>query len=135
MQRSSCVTLYSRSIHINVSCLPLDTSLSFALLSQYTERFVEEINDMLNARGLVSMNELIRQYDLPIEYVNSTVTHRIVGASSSGVKCESGILYTKNYVHLQQNILLGCLEAAFHPLRVTDIMKHTRVNENLIQSK
>jgi hypothetical protein len=90
---------------------------------------------MLTARGLVSINELIRQFDLPIEYINSIVTNRIISAPSSRVKCESGTLYTENYVHLQQNILSGCLEAAFVPLHISDIIKHTRVNKNLVQSK
>jgi hypothetical protein len=86
---------------------------------------------MLVERGLIPFSELIRQYDLPTEYLNSIVINRIIG---NGIKFESGTLYTENYVRLQQNILIGYLEAAFLPVRVNEIIKNTRVNENLIQS-
>lgn len=133
-KKIQCHALFKDNLY-QCKLFVFESSLSFVLLSKYTNRFVEEINDLLTVRGLVPMNELIRQYDLPIEYVHSIVTDRIVGAPSRGVKCKSGILYTKNYVHLQQNILMGCFEAAFHPIRVIDIIKLTGVNENLVQSK
>lgn len=94
---------------------------------------VEEINDMLVERGLIPFSDLIRQFDLPTEYLNSIVISRII-ASANGIKFESGTLYTENYVRLQQNILIGYLQAALLPLRVNEIIKTTRVNENLIQS-
>jgi hypothetical protein len=96
---------------------------------------VEEINDMLVERGLIAFSELIRQFDLPTEYLNSIVTNRIIAPGLNGIKFESGTLYTENYVRLQQNILIGCLQGAFLPIRVNEILKTTRVNENLIQSK
>ncbi|CAF4371093.1 unnamed protein product [Adineta steineri] len=89
---------------------------------------------MLVERGLIPFSELIRQFDLPTEYLNSIVTNRIIGSTSNGIKFESGTLYTENYVRLQQNILIGCLQAAFLPVRANEIIKTTRVNENLIQS-
>ncbi len=102
--------------------------------SDYTNRLVEEITDTLVERGLIPFSELIRQYDLPTEYLNSIVINRIIGSSLNGIKFESGTLYTENYVRLQQNILIGYLQAAFLPVRVNEIIKNTRVNENLIQS-
>ncbi len=90
---------------------------------------------MLVERGLIAFSELIRQFDLPTEYLNSIVTNRIIASGLNGIKFESGTLYTENYVRLQQNILIGCLQAAFLPIRVNEILKTTRVNENLIQSK
>ncbi|CAF1053711.1 unnamed protein product [Adineta steineri] len=115
-----------------------DPTLQFTLgqfiSADYTNRLVEEINDMLVERGLIPFSELIRQFDLPTEYLNSIVTNRIIGSTSNGIKFESGTLYTENYVRLQQNILIGCLQAAFLPVRVNEIIKTTRVNENLIQS-
>jgi len=95
---------------------------------------VEEISDMLVERGLIPFSELIRQFDLPTEYLNSIVINRIIGSSLNTIKFETGTLYTENYVRLQQNILIGYLEAAFLPIRVNEIIKNTRVNENLIQS-
>ncbi|CAF1079545.1 unnamed protein product [Adineta steineri] len=115
-----------------------DPTLQFTLgqfiSADYTNRLVEEINDMLVERGLIPFSELIRQFDLPTEYLNSIVTNRIIGSTLNGIKFESGTLYTENYVRLQQNILIGCLQAAFLPVRVNEIIKTTRVNENLIQS-
>jgi hypothetical protein len=86
---------------------------------------------MLVERGLISFSELIRQFDLPTEYLNTIIINRVIGNS---IKFESGTLYTENYVRLQQNILIGYLQAAFLPVRVNEIIKNTRVNENLIQS-
>lgn len=103
--------------------------------SDYTNRLVEEISDMLVERGLIPFSELIRQFDLPTEYLNSIVISRIIGSGLNGIKYESGTLYTENYVRLQQNILIGFLQAALLPVRVGEILKTTRVNENLIQSK
>jgi hypothetical protein len=89
---------------------------------------------MLVERGLIAFSELIRQFDLPTEYLNSIVINRIIGSGSNGIKFESGTLYTENYVRLQQNIIMGYLQAALLPIRVNEITKNTRVNENLIQS-
>ena len=89
---------------------------------------------MLVERGLIAFSELIRQFDLPTEYLNTVVISRVIGSSLNGIKFESGTLYTENYVRLQQNILIGYLQAAFLPVRVNEIIKNTRVNENLIQS-
>jgi hypothetical protein len=112
-----------------------DPTLQFTLgqfiSADYTNRLIEEINDMLVERGLISFSELIRQFDLPTEYLNTIVINRVIGNS---IKFESGTLYTENYVRLQQNILIGYLQAAFLPVRVNEIIKNTRVNENLIQS-
>ena len=90
---------------------------------------------MLVERGLIPFSELIRQFDLPIEYLNTIIINRVVGSPANGIKFESGTLFTDNYVRLQQNILIGYLQAAFLPVRVNEIIKNTRVNENLIQSK
>ncbi|CAF4218475.1 unnamed protein product, partial [Rotaria sp. Silwood2] len=50
-----------------------DPTLQFTLgqfiSAEYTNRLVEEINDMLVERGLISFSELIRQFDLPTEYL------------------------------------------------------------------
>jgi hypothetical protein len=89
---------------------------------------------MLTERGLIPIGELIRQFDLPTEYLNSIITNRIIASSFNGIKFESGTLYTENYVRLQQNTLIGHLQAAFLPVRVNDIIKNTRINENLVQS-
>lgn len=86
---------------------------------------------MLVERGLIPFSELIRQFDLPIEYLQSIVTSRVV---LNGIKFESGTLYTENYVRLQQNIIIGYLQAAFLPVRINEIIKNIRVNDNLIQS-
>jgi len=102
--------------------------------SDYTNRLVEEINDMLVERGLISFSELIRQFDLPTEYLTSIVNTRVVGSSANGIKYESGTLYTENYVRLQQNIVIGYLQAALLPIKVSEVIKNTRINENLIQS-
>ena len=102
--------------------------------SEYTNRLSEEINDMLVERGLVPFSDLIRQFDLPTEYLNSIITNRIIGTSLNNVKFESGTLYTENYVRLQQNILIGYLQAAFLPVRISELIKNVRVNENLVQS-
>lgn len=112
----------------------LKNILFFLYFSDYTNRLVEEINDMLNERGLIPFSDLIRQFDLPTDYLNSIVTHRIIGSSAHNIKFESGTLYTDNYVRLQQNMIIGYLQAAFLPVRVNEITKNTRVNENLIQS-
>ena len=81
------------------------------------------------------MSDLIRQFDLPTEYLQSLVHNRIVGSTMNAIKFESGTLYTENYVRLQQNILIGCLQGALLPVRVNEIVKNTRVNENLVQSR
>lgn len=112
-------------------------TLTFSIsrsISDYTNRLVEEINDMLVERGLIPFSELIRQFDLPIEYLQSIVTNRVVGSPLTGIKFESGTLYTENYVRLQQNILIGYLQAAFLPVRINEMIKNTRANDNLIQS-
>ena len=103
--------------------------------SEYTMRLIEEINDMLDERGLIPMSDLIRQFDLPTEYLQSMVNNRIVGSSLNGIKFESGTLYTDNYVRLQQSILIGYLQAALLPVKVSDIIRTARVNENLVQGK
>ncbi|CAF0952210.1 unnamed protein product [Rotaria sordida] len=115
-----------------------DPTLQFILgqfiSAEYTNRLVEEINDMLIERGLIPFSELIRQFDLPTEYLNTILTNRILSSSIHNIKFESGTLYTENYVRLQQNILIGYLQAAFLPVRINEINKNTRVNENLIQN-
>lgn len=89
---------------------------------------------MLVERGLIPFSELIRQFDLPTEYLQSIVTNRIAASSSHNVQYENGTLYTENYVRLQQNTLIGYLQAALLPVRVSEIIKNTRINENLVQS-
>lgn len=89
---------------------------------------------MLVERGLIPFSELIRQFDLPIEYLQTIILNRVVGSPGNGIKFESGTLFTENYVRLQQNIVIGYLQAAFLPIRVNEISKNTRVNENLLQS-
>lgn len=88
---------------------------------------------MLLERGLIPLSELIRQFDLPTEYLNSIVTNRVIGSALNGVKFESGTLYTENYVRLQKNTIIGYLQAALLPVRVNEMIKNTRVNENLTQ--
>jgi hypothetical protein len=105
------------------------------LFSEYTGRLIEEINDILMERGLIPISDLIRQFDLPTDYLQSIVANRLVASSGNAVKFDAGTLYTDNYVRLQQNTLIGCLQAALLPVRVSDIIKTTRVNENLIQSR
>ena len=90
---------------------------------------------MLVERGLIPFSELIRQFDLPTEYLNSILINRIIASGLNAIKFESGTLYTDNYVRLQQNIIIGYLQAAFLPVRVNEITKNARINENLIQSK
>jgi hypothetical protein len=102
--------------------------------SEYTHRLVEEINDMLVERGLIAMNDLIRQFDLPTEYLQSIVNNRILGSSLNTIRFDSGTLYTDTYVRLQQNTIIGYLQAALLPVRIHDILKQSRINDNLVQS-
>ncbi|CAF3340008.1 unnamed protein product [Rotaria socialis] len=115
-----------------------DSTLQFTLgqfiSADYTNRLIEEITDILVERGLIAFSELIRQFDLPTEYLNSIVTNRIIGSSQHNIKYESGTLYTENYVRLQQNILIGYLQGALLPLRVNELIKNTCINENLVQN-
>ena len=119
MQRDSAVRLHSLE----------------SISREYTSRLVEEINDILIERGLISMSDLLRQFDLPTEYLQSIVSNRIINSATNGVKFESGTLYTDNYVRLQQNMLIGYLQGAFLPVRVSEIGKNIRINEALVQSK
>lgn len=59
---------------------------SIFLYSQYTNCLVQEINDILNERGYISINELIQQFDLPINYIHFVVKNRIVNVRSKKVK-------------------------------------------------
>ncbi|CAF1259339.1 unnamed protein product [Rotaria magnacalcarata] len=115
-----------------------DSTLQFTLgqfiSADYTNRLIEEITDILLERGLIAFSELIRQFDLPTEYLNSILTNRIIGSSQHNIKYESGTLYTENYVRLQQNILIGYLQGALLPLRVNELIKNTCINENLVQN-
>lgn len=131
------VNLFQRETNIFKLNRLIKTKECFSrCFSEYTNRLVEEINDILSERGLMSMSDLIRQFDLPTDYLQNLVHQRIIGPSSlNNVKFESSTLYTDNYVRLQQNILLGYLQAALLPVRVNELLRSGRINENLVQSK
>ena len=137
LQRRSNASIHARPIHFRVRRMFVASTKQIFRFSEYTNRLVEEINDILSERGLMSMSDLIRQFDLPTDYLQTLVHQRIIGSSSTttNVKFESSTLYTENYVRLQQNILIGYLQAALLPVRVNELLRQSRMNENLIQSK
>lgn len=115
----------------------------------------EEINEILQEKGHVSIAELTNNYELPTEFIQQVrilsfnakinIFHGIVhlffklitpriGTIIKG-NFDGNILYTHDYVNTQKVKLLGVLEASIKPIRFSQFIKEYGLDSGMIFGK
>ena len=90
----------------------------------------EEINELLQEKGSVSIAELTNSYELPGEFIQQVIKPR-VGTIIKG-NFDGNILYTHYYVNIQKAMLAGILEAAIKPIRFSQFIKEYALDIGMI---
>lgn len=111
-----------------------DTNLHLILgqiiSKDYMNKISEDINELLQERGSVSITELTNIYELPADFLNQIVAPR-VGSIIKG-NFDGKIIYTFEYVNRQKAILVGALEACIKPVRFSQIIKEHNLDAGMI---
>ncbi|CAF0946717.1 unnamed protein product [Brachionus calyciflorus] len=108
----------------------LNLILGQIISKDYMNKISEEINELLNERGSVSISELTNIYNLPTDYLQQIIKPR-VGTIIKG-NFDGNILYTLNYVNTQKALLSGLLEASIKPIRFAQLTKEFNLDSGMI---
>ncbi|XP_033112791.1 E3 UFM1-protein ligase 1-like [Anneissia japonica] len=100
--------------------------------TEYLERLAEEINDLLQESGQVSIAELAKTYDLPGEYltelVESELGRRINGQMDA---YDRGVVFTSAFVAKHSSQICGVFSAVTRPVQVHNVLTEFGFQEKL----
>ena len=102
----------------------------------YTLRILGEINDKLDRHGRIDVAELTLQYDLPAEFLQSTVEKEL-GKIVQGIqdKQDPRVFYTQGFIARNGAKVRGALSAITKPTPVVAILGQCSVPERIFYRK
>ncbi|CAH0385879.1 unnamed protein product [Bemisia tabaci] len=104
------------------------------LLDQsYMNKLSEEISDKLDQQGILNINELIKIYDLPADFLQNAIK-RNLGKPGKKIYQDSydeKVFYTDLFLLKLKAIVRGALLAITKPTSVQNIVKQCSILENL----
>ncbi|ESO89369.1 hypothetical protein LOTGIDRAFT_229220 [Lottia gigantea] len=101
----------------------------------YQNQLAEEVNDKLQEQGYIKIADIVRQYDLPFEFVSKVLISRIGSTIKGRVdKFDRDVIFTEAYVRRMKAKIRGALSAVTSPFTVTAIQNHLGLQENLFTS-
>ncbi|XP_040581791.1 E3 UFM1-protein ligase 1 [Lepeophtheirus salmonis] len=127
-------------VEIQSSILSKSDSSVFLVLGQlvnndYIDRLCEEVNEVLQQKGCISIATLTKEYDLPSEFLEEQIGKRI-GSIIEGFKDEENQknILTMSYVLRQKARVRGVLSAITVPTGVASLIQKFDFSEELFFS-
>lgn len=101
----------------------------------YLDRLAEEVNDKLQAAGLISIAELCKSYDLPGDFLTEELSKRL-GKLIQGEldQYNRGIIFTQAFVARHKARIQGLFSAITRPTPVSSMIGTFGFQEHLLYS-
>ena len=102
----------------------------------YITKIAEEINDKLNQNGYISIADLTLYYDLPAEFLQSTIEKEL-GKSILGKQDtqDPRIFYNQGYIARNEAKIRGALSAITKPTPISAVLGQCSVPERIFFCK
>ncbi|KAG7246810.1 hypothetical protein CRUP_002674, partial [Coryphaenoides rupestris] len=102
---------------------------------KYVDRLAEEVNDKLQAAGLITISELCKTYDLPGDYLTEELSRRL-GSLVQGQfdQYNRGVIYTPAFVARHKARIRGLFSAVTRPIPVSTAIGTFGFHEHLLYS-
>lgn len=93
------------------------------------------MNDKLQDLGQVNISDLIKQYDLPADFVQDLISARL-GSVIQGRADEfdSRVIFTESFISRHRACIYGALSAVTRPVTVQSLINHYHFHERLFFS-
>eukprot|EP01112_Ceratiomyxa_fruticulosa_P020255 TRINITY_DN6855_c0_g1_i5.p1 TRINITY_DN6855_c0_g1~~TRINITY_DN6855_c0_g1_i5.p1 ORF type:complete len:724 (-),score=154.38 TRINITY_DN6855_c0_g1_i5:148-2319(-) len=99
----------------------------------YLDTICEEINELLQSKGHLSLTDLSLKFELPIEFfVNVAISPRL-GRIIQGLM-DLELLYTQSFIDHHTAVLRGCLTAATSPVSLSPIIAQFGLKESILEN-
>lgn len=100
--------------------------------AEYKDRLAEEINDTLLQKGVITVAELTKHYDLPAEFLHDLVLSRL-GTTIQGVQDvnDTRTFFTEAYLNQYKYRIRGILSAATRPVPLSQIINRYRFPDKI----
>ncbi|XP_050392394.1 E3 UFM1-protein ligase 1 [Patella vulgata] len=101
----------------------------------YQNQLAEEVNDKLQEQGYVKIADIVRQYDLPFEFISKVVLSRLGSTIKGRVdKTDRDVIFTEAFVRRMKAKIRGAFSAITSPFTITAIQNLLGLQENLFMS-
>ncbi|XP_074653145.1 E3 UFM1-protein ligase 1-like isoform X2 [Tubulanus polymorphus] len=100
----------------------------------YLRSLAEEINDYLQEQGHITVAELTKKYDLPSDYLRSSVIDKFIGSVIHG-KIDSfdhDIIFTQSFISRNKAKVRGAFSSLTRPTSVSNILHKIGGQEKIL---
>uniref|UniRef100_A0A4W3JXV8 E3 UFM1-protein ligase 1 n=1 Tax=Callorhinchus milii TaxID=7868 RepID=A0A4W3JXV8_CALMI len=101
----------------------------------YLDQMAEEVNDRLQEAGQITISELCKTYDLPVEFITEALSHRLGKIINGQLDCyDQGVIFTDAFVAQHKARIRGLFSAITRPIPVSTLITHYKFQERLLYS-
>lgn len=95
--------------------------------------FLLQINERLQQKGELSMGEIIKAYDIPADFLRSSILSRL-GRIVKGQTDDKEVLYTEAFVTMHRYRIRGILTAVTRPVQMSTLIKNYALPQRIVIS-
>ncbi|XP_059837368.1 E3 UFM1-protein ligase 1 [Hypanus sabinus] len=101
----------------------------------YLDRMAEEVNDRLQEAGLVTIAELCKLYDLPIDFLTEELSRRLGRIINGQMDTyDRGVIFTDAFIAQHKARIRGLFSAVTRPTPISSLISQYKFQEHLLYS-